>query len=341
MEAPVSLVFESYPTGKNSLKGEFSQNDLPRFLNYNYHQINTYMKPGLRKIPNPNSPLFSVQAYNQPHFFTLWHTHPENELVLILEGAGTLLVGDSREKFGAGYLLLIGADLPHIWRNDVAYHSLKAGKAARSIVIHFRNDLLTSSFSTTAPVKSLGELLERAKRGIRLTGSTLELVSQRMDEISRAEKPDRLLLLLAILRLIDETTEFELLAGHDCTRAYNKVDAHRMTQVYEYVFSHFSHPITLKNIADHVQIRPNLFNKYFANRAKKTFSQFVVEVQISKACELLLNSTMRVGQIGFQCGFQNLTGFNQHFKKQMGFTPTLYRKTYAGGQPAEKPVLTL
>ena len=58
----------------------------------------------------------------------------------------------------------------------------------------------------------------------------------------------------------------------------------------------------------------------------KNFSEFIAEVRIGHACKLLLDSDMDISEICYLSGYQQITHFNRQFKKQMGVTPSVYRK---------------
>ena len=56
-----------------------------------------------------------------------WHSHPEYEIMLNIDSAGTRIVGDSAEMFGSYDLVLIGDNLPHSWEY-YATATILAGK---------------------------------------------------------------------------------------------------------------------------------------------------------------------------------------------------------------------
>ena len=289
------------------------------------------MKPALLLVPFQPARSFSVQQFCVPYFYTQWHYHHEIELTLICEGTGTRLVGDSIENFVPGDLVLMGANLPHMWRSDAAYHQHTDGLLAKSIVIHFREDFWGDSFLTLPEMKPIRELLERAKRGLKITGYTQQLISQKMSEFVRLEGIHRLIKLLDILSIIDESSDVAVLSSIGFSSSYTQNDAQRMTKIYEYVLNQFSREIALEEIAAVVHISPKSFCRYFKSKTRKTFTQFVSEVRIGQACKLLIDDKMSIGQICYEIGFMNLSNFNRQFKAMTGLTPAQYRKTYMVG----------
>ena len=54
--------------------------------------------------------------------------------------------------------------------------------------------------------------------------------------------------------------------------------------------------------------------------------EYVIQLRIKSACDMLRNSGRTSVEIAFACGFQNLSNFNRQFKKCVGCTPRQYRQ---------------
>ena len=57
------------------------------------------------------------------HIFDVRYYHDELELNLILNGEGTRFIGNNIERFIGPDLVLIGSNLPHVWKNDEIYYN--------------------------------------------------------------------------------------------------------------------------------------------------------------------------------------------------------------------------
>ncbi|HEY0110008.1 MAG TPA: AraC family ligand binding domain-containing protein, partial [Fibrella sp.] len=79
------------------------------------------MKSALRKDIEAGIGSFVVRDLIESHFDPNWHFHPHYQLFLVEEGTGTRFIGDSIRPFAPGDLVMIGPDLPHLWRSDQAY----------------------------------------------------------------------------------------------------------------------------------------------------------------------------------------------------------------------------
>ena len=65
-----------------------------------------------------------------------------------------------------------------------------------------------------------------------------------------------------------------------------------------------------------------------ALRTRKTFSGFVTELRLHKACKLLKENELSVTSICYDCGFNNVSNFNRQFLKQYEMNPVKYRKLF-------------
>jgi len=72
------------------------------------------------KIPKPDFDALIFQEDKAPHFFSKLHQHKEIQLSYIVEGEGTLIVGDTVNYYKTGDLLVIGSDIPHVFRSDAS-----------------------------------------------------------------------------------------------------------------------------------------------------------------------------------------------------------------------------
>jgi len=96
-----------------------------------------------------------------------------------------------------------------------------------------------------------------------------------------------------------------------------------------YINENYALPLTLEDIAEHVQ-----YSKYhFARRFKEATGYTVVEhlhaQRCERATELLVETQLPVSQIGCQCGFEHNSYFSKIFRRRYGISPSEYRERYA------------
>ena len=290
------------------------------------------MKPILRKVDSGHNYSFSIHEDIYPFLYNHWHYHPEAELAYIRKGTGIRLAGDSVEQFEDGDLILLGADLPHYWRSDVIYFKENSGMQVEAVAIHFKEDFWGRDFLELPEMLPIKKLLQQAKRGIKISGKTKKIIIPKMEAMLTTTNSGRIEGLLNLLQIIAGSKDRVLLSSTGFTKMYDTADTERINDIYNYTFNNFKKQITVKKIAAAVNISPNSFCRYFKTRTLKTYWQFLIEVRIGNACKLLIENKMSVAAICYECGFNNLSNFNRHFKSIIQMNPLQYSKTYLQGK---------
>ena len=286
------------------------------------------MKPQLLRVPIISEQSFSVRRDVVLHFYNRWHYHPEIELVHIEHGSGTQFVGDSIQHFQPGDVLLVGANLPHYWRCDQAYFENREGLLAQATVVHFRADFWGDTFLQLPENRPVVRLLERARQGIRLLGSTREQVKNRMAQLLTEQGTARLVSLIQILSLLAEAPDLPLLSAQNYPIHFDEADTDRINLIYAYSLAHFQRKISLNEIAAVAAMSPNSFCRYFKSRSRKSFSQFLLELRVQHACKLLIEGRLSIAMVCNESGFNQFSGFNKYFKLITGKSPMQYQRTF-------------
>ncbi|OCX53477.1 AraC family transcriptional regulator [Mucilaginibacter sp. PPCGB 2223] len=286
------------------------------------------MNPQLFKISASAEYSFSIKHDVVSYFYNQLHYHPEVELVYIIRGTGSRFIGDSVNSFTADELVLIGSNVPHLFRNDDDYYNDLPGLKAESVTLHFLPEIFGAAFLNIPENKPISELLEKAQYGITIHGHTKEKVRQQMEQLGFAEKSERIILLLQLLNTIAAAPDNQTIAHFSRNRVLNKSDESRLNRIYQYTLNNYNHEITLKEIASIVYMVPHSFCRYFRQRTKKRYSQFLLEVRVSQACKLLSETDYSVAVVCYESGFKNFSNFNRHFKAIIGKSPLEYRKSY-------------
>lgn len=294
------------------------------------------MKSILRKVDTGYNYSFSVREDICPYFDTHWYYHPEVELTMMRRGSGMQFIGDNIDRFNSGDIVLLGSNLPHLWKSDEEYYQGDPSLQVEGVVIHFLEDFWGEKFLEIPELRPVKELLEKAKRGIRITGKTRHILSGKMEEMLRSTGPNRVEYLISILTLIAVSREYEILSSVGFSNSGNHINSERIDRIYTYTFNNFHDEISVKKAAAAAHISPNYFCRYFKSQTNKTYWDFLLEVRIGYACKLLIENKMSVSEIGYACGFNNLSNFNRQFKAITRKSPLEYQKQYSDSQLVNK-----
>jgi AraC-like DNA-binding protein len=284
------------------------------------------MRPHLLKVQFKTNHTFSIRYDSVPHFYDQWHYHPEIELVHIHKGIGARFIGNKIERFKPDEMILLGANLPHIFRCDKKYYNNEIKFNAEASVIHFAASLLGDVFLNLPENKLLLKLFNKAKQGIRITGQTKNTVSLLMNQLYSAEGTERLILLLNILHCIAVSKSNTVISAKSFDFSWDELENSRLNSIYQFILANFSTGITLEQIASVANLTPHSFCRYFKSRTKKTFSVFMLEIRVENACKLLSETDKSVADICYESGFNNFSNFNRYFKGITGQTPLQYKK---------------
>ncbi len=97
--------------------------------------------------------------------------------------------------------------------------------------------------------------------------------------------------------------------------------------VKEYLEAHYMEEITLDRMAEKLDITGGYLSTYFKEKTGMNFVDYVNDVRVRKARELLDRSPgLKIQDVAARVGYQNLNSFNRMFKKFTGLTPSEYRK---------------
>ncbi|WP_337041530.1 AraC family transcriptional regulator [Emticicia sp. 17c] len=292
------------------------------------------MQAVLRKVNISANYSFVARKDTLPFLYDKWHFHPELELTHIVESKGTRFVGDSIEEFSEGELILLGAYLPHVWKNDAIYFSENSGLKAEAQVIQFLPDCFGKDFLDLKEMENIRRLFERAKRGLRVSGNTKATILPLFDKLlHNSNGVQRISLLLQMLEIIATSDELSLLSSEGFVESYHRFDADTINRIYEFTLSHFNRKILIEEAATIANMSVPNFCRYFKNRTQKTYIQFLTEVRIGYACRMLIENHKSIQQIAFDCGFYNLSNFNRSFRLLKKQKPTEYRQVFGGLKP--------
>jgi two-component system response regulator YesN len=97
-------------------------------------------------------------------------------------------------------------------------------------------------------------------------------------------------------------------------------------QAKEYIERHYMDPeITLNDVAAQANLSASHFSVVFSQEAGRTFKEYLTEIRINKAKELLRMTSLRSADIAYQVGYNDPHYFSSVFKKNTGLSPIEFR----------------
>jgi AraC-like DNA-binding protein/mannose-6-phosphate isomerase-like protein (cupin superfamily) len=291
------------------------------------------MRAALQKSPISENCAFEIKRLAAPYFDPNWHFHPEYQLFLVVKGTGTRFIGDHVSPFNDGDLAFTGPNLPHLWQSDHEYFKDNQELMTEGIVIYFPENFLGKDFLQKNEMYKIKQLFQKAQRGMEIQGEALQQMTRIMHGMLTVSDFDRVLMLLCLLNIMANSSEYKLLASEGYSNSMKETETDRMNRVHAYVMKNFREKISLDDVAAIANMSPTSFSRYFKVHANKTFSDFLTEIRIGYSCKLLTGQKMTVSQVCYDSGFNTLSNFNRQFKAITQYSPLEYRKKYVSEYP--------
>lgn len=91
-----------------------------------------------------------------------------------------------------------------------------------------------------------------------------------------------------------------------------------------YVESHYSENITIEQLARMAELSPKYFVTLFKKTYGKTAIDYLTEVRVNRAKQLMLQEAVRLKDVAYRVGYNDEFYFSRMFKKEVGVSPTAY-----------------
>ncbi len=284
------------------------------------------MRPNLLTVPHRPAISFDTRREQVPYFANPWHFHPELELNYILAGAGTRFIGHHVGQFWPGDIILLGSHLPHYWRCHPAYYQPENKLVAEAIVVRFAPDFLGNTFFALPETRAIQHLFDRAAEGLKIHESMTGELAGQLTQLTELSGFKQLMALLTLLQQIADMSNMITLSPRYLPSQQWQKQSDRMSQVMAYLHECFTQPIELGRIANLANMNSAAFCRYFRAQTGQTLTQFVTDLRIRYACELLTNSSASVTIIAEQVGIENVSHFAQTFRRYTQQTPLAFRQ---------------
>ncbi|SEN36502.1 two component transcriptional regulator, AraC family [Mesobacillus persicus] len=95
----------------------------------------------------------------------------------------------------------------------------------------------------------------------------------------------------------------------------------------EYIAEHFDKALTLEDVAEVVNLSPQYFSKIFKERAGSSFIDYLTEMRVERAKELIRSKQKSVKEVCYHVGYKDPNYFSRVFKKYTGISPSDYRQS--------------
>ena len=272
-------------------------------------------------IPKPLHVRLIVQEDIGTELYARYHQHQEIQISLIVKGEGKLIVSGSVHPFAPTSIFVIGSKVPHVFQYG------GKDKPCHVISLFFSKDTFGDAFFEMPDLDVLHAFFDHCTIGFAPISKNTELLAE-MRSMPQKAHFDRFVTFLSILRRLAHLPKREL-SGFLHKRKLTPNEGNRLQDVMAHVMDNFQEEIALRTVSDLACMTQNSFCRFFKQRTNKTFFQFLLELRVAHACQLLRKQPDRaVFEIAEASGFRSLSNFNRKFKSLKGVAPTAFRKAH-------------
>ncbi|HCS72635.1 MAG TPA: hypothetical protein DIW17_02005 [Clostridiales bacterium] len=290
--------------------------------------------PLLKMIDNKHGDLpFFIRRYTIGNFTTQLHRHEYMQINYVYSGKAEHMVNKRSFDIIKGDIFVIPPYIPHMIAasDDCCAGIFEFEFMPNFINQDFKNIQHAESFLDFAYIEPflVSENLVRPR--LNLVGRIQIEIEDILNEVLREyklKKPGYILLIRSLLLklLVLVGREFTVYLENAETRPI--YDRHRdaIFNAVKYIDTHYAEDLSMEKVAKVSALSRSYFGYLFKSITSKTFTEYVNELRVSKALELLRNTDKKVIDISYDVGFNNVNHFNRIFKRQMGISPLAYRK---------------
>ena len=100
----------------------------------------------------------------------------------------------------------------------------------------------------------------------------------------------------------------------------------RIGMAKEYIKGNYARQLPLKEVADAVDLNTSYFSNFFKLKTGKKFTDYLLDVRMDHAVELLCDPRTKIYEIGMLVGYEDVVSFGRAFKKKFKMSPRQYRE---------------
>lgn len=270
-------------------------------------------------------PLASYKWLGEFEYTVNLHWHKETEIIYFEKGKFSFFCNSNEYTIQAPAMAFIDAGIMHSL-------SLKRGQREYALVFDCR--MLSYEWYDTSQSVIIEPLISQKSKlppfiypKDPVWKEALSLYKKTFDEAQKKTAPSNLRVKLYLTELLSILYENSCISSSEETGEPTTYRLENIKNAVLYVREHYSEQMQISDISEYIGMSEPYLCRCFKKIIGKTMTEYINEVRIEKASEMLRNSSEKVIDIAIRCGYDNIGYFIKRFKKIKGITPQAYRKT--------------
>ncbi|NEU62055.1 helix-turn-helix domain-containing protein [Paenibacillus sp. ALJ109b] len=251
------------------------------------------------------------------------HYHDAYEILYLISGDFYYYIGDRTYQVAGGTLLFMDIQERHKLVNSSC-------NMYERVTLLFKKEFL-QHFCTRDQCEELLELFKSDYRALKMTGKDQHFIEQLFlkmiqegNKQARGYEHYQQILLVELLLYLNRKLFDSLVAPLvESNRTHKKV-----LDIVNYVNQHYMEPLKLGEISRQFDISSSYLCRTFKESTGFSFIEYINNIRIKEARDLLVGSSFNVTEIAGMVGFDNTSHFGRTFKLVMGISPLCFRKQF-------------
>ncbi|BBI31679.1 AraC family transcriptional regulator [Cohnella abietis] len=264
-------------------------------------------------------------------FTTPMHKHDFIEFAYIAEGSGFHYVGEEVHEVRKGQLFFIPIGTSHIFR-PVSVDKTKHQLIVYNCVFPLQLLIKLSEFTSDSHVQQfISSIYNGAESYYFLldTGDSIEklfMLLHREYSIQRAGSSDYLCTLILQLLITVHRMKQQLLPSHSQSHSTRKLT--QFDHLLTYMEQNLSNDLSLSHLAQISRWSERHLQRLFKQHTEQSFTRYLQLLRMQKSCELLRSTAFKISTIAEMTGYKDIASYIDVFKRNVGNTPSGYRKAF-------------
>ncbi len=234
------------------------------------------------------------------------HLHNALEIILLTAGQATAIYGEQRIHLQAGDLFIVFPNQVHGYENSQ--------HAEAYVLIAPTLPYLDAFYGNIAQKQPVYPVLSPQQWASADTQHLLQMAHADKNTCDQKVMQGYLLVLLGKLLPLLELRETD------------PGDTNAICRLLLFLNEHYTDPLSRQDIAQAVGYHQSYISHIFSSVLHTTLTSYITALRLDEARRLLTDTNLPVSRIAVSLGFGSLRSFNRVFSRQVGTTPTAYRK---------------
>ena len=254
------------------------------------------------------------------------HSHDFSEMVFILSGTGIHFTASDSYRIQAGDVFVIQGETTHGYRDLEDLHLVNLMFTPEKLPLPFLDIAWIPGFQALFHLEPRYRQSHQFESRLKLHPDDLIKTSALLDRIEREyqrkQKGYNYMAAVAFLELVGFLSRC-----YDRSENNQNQELLRIARGISHLEHHLADQVSLQELEDITGMSGSSLNRHFKRVCGVPPVEYHIRLKIRRACSLLKQTDLNITEIAYRSGFEDSNYFTRQFRKVIGVSPSLYRKT--------------